>query len=113
MPSPDYALTARFGLRCLKGDSLINDIDEGFKALGDDVDAFMVAKVAVTIGDGAATSFAIAHNLNSLDVTVAVREVAVPHGEVVAEIQHTDVNTVTVIFTSAPAVNAYRVIVIG
>lgn len=39
MASPDYATTARYSLRALKGDSNISDIDAGFLALAQDVEA--------------------------------------------------------------------------
>jgi hypothetical protein len=38
MPSPDYDVGPRFGLRALKGDSNVSDIDAGFFALRDDVE---------------------------------------------------------------------------
>lgn len=41
MPSPDYATTPVYGLRALKGDSLISDIDAGFLALAQDAEAML------------------------------------------------------------------------
>lgn len=60
-----------------------------------------------------ATSYAITHNLGTLDVHVSVFEKGTPFREVMVEVQHTDVNTVTLIFGTAPTANAYRVVVIG
>ena len=70
-------------------------------------------KYATNIGDTAATSFTITHNLNSRDVTVSVHEVATPYGFVQADVAATTVNTVTVTVATAPTTDQYRVVVTG
>lgn len=70
-------------------------------------------KFVQSIGDGAATSIVVTHNLGTQDVTVQVYTNASPFQEVNVEIQNTSVNTITVIFATAPASNAYRVVVLG
>lgn len=67
-------------------------------------------KVAQTIGDGTTTSFTITHSLGA-DVVVTVRDAAT--GEVVLCGVTISNNAVTVEFVSAPAADAYRVVVIG
>jgi hypothetical protein len=62
-----------------------------------------------TIGDGSATSIAVTHNLNTTDVQVTVRELTGSLREVIAEVQYTSVNVVTVLFDAAPASNSLRV----
>ena len=52
------------------------------------------------------------HNLNSLDVAVTVYTNATGD-EVITDVTHATVNTLTVVFATAPASNAYRVVVIG
>lgn len=69
-------------------------------------------KFAATIGDGSSTSIPVTHNLNSTDVVVAVYEVAT-NQDVYANIVHTSANVVTLGFSTAPASNALRVIVVG
>jgi hypothetical protein len=59
-----------------------------------------------------ATSYVVTHNLNTLDVIVEVIEVATGN-VVLPDAQATTVNTCTITFATAPAANAYRVIVIG
>jgi hypothetical protein len=70
-----------------------------------------VRKFAQTIGDGTATSFILTHNFNTLDVNVEVYRNSGNYDTVLAEVQRTSVNAVTVIFNSAPAANAFRVLV--
>ncbi len=63
-------------------------------------------------GNGSATSFLLPHNRNNQWVLVQVIEVATGD-EVMARVSRTDANNVTIEFQSAPALNAYRVIVVG
>lgn len=69
-----------------------------------------VRKVSANVGNGAATSIAVTHNLGTQDVTLALREVAT-QAMVLCDWVATDANTVTLSFASAPAANAYRVTV--
>lgn len=78
------------------------------------IDTSVVArKYAVSVGDGAQTSFTVTHNLNNQDVHTQVREVAT-NNVVECDIQNNGVNTVVVTFSPAvPTSNQYRVVVIG
>jgi hypothetical protein len=69
-------------------------------------------KYAVTIGDGAATTYTVTHDLNTTDITYSVKEIAT--GEIVfTNVTVTGVNTISVSFAVAPTSNQYRVVVIG
>jgi phage-related tail fiber protein len=72
-----------------------------------------VGKFAQDIGNGAATSFVLTHNLNTRDVQVNVYLNSGTYEQVVADVEHTSVNTVTVRTAVAPTANQYRVVVIG
>ena len=72
----------------------------------------IVEKVTATIGDGSATSFAITHNRSTTDVTVEVYD-ASSNDTVFANVNRNSTSQVTVSFASAPATNAYKVVVIG
>lgn len=70
-------------------------------------------KYSVSIGDGAAQSFTVTHNLNTQDAVVQVREVAT-NNHVEVDVQNNSVNTCVVAFSGVvPAINSYRVVVIG
>lgn len=70
-------------------------------------------KFTQSIGDGSATSYVVTHNLNTEDVQVNVYETGGSKREVITEIQHTGVNSVTILTSPAPAASALRVVVIG
>ena len=72
----------------------------------------VIEKVVATIGDGSATSFAVTHNRSTTDVTVEVYD-ATTNDTVIANVNRNSTSQVTVSFASAPATNAYKVVVIG
>jgi hypothetical protein len=69
-------------------------------------------KISANVGNATNTSFAITHGLGTRDVQVQVYDNAT-YDTVEIDVIRTDVNTVTVSFASAPALNAYRVVIIG
>lgn len=70
-------------------------------------------KYVATVGDGSATSIAVTHSLGTLDVSVYVYETGGSKRQVLCEVRHTDANTITLLFSTAPAASAYRVVIIG
>lgn len=72
-----------------------------------------VRKFAMNVGDGAATTIAVPHNLNTFDVVVELYVNGGAHETVYAEVSRTDVNNVSLTFGTAPATGAYRVVVHG
>lgn len=62
------------------------------------------------VGDGTNTSYAITHNLNSRDVIVQVYD-NTTYDTVFVDTVRTSVNVVTLTFATAPASNAYRVVI--
>ena len=70
----------------------------------------VVGGFAASIGNGVANSFIVTHNLNTLDVTTNLIEVSTGN-QVLTDISHTSVNSVTVNFFNAPTTNQYRIII--
>lgn len=70
---------------------------------------FAAKKYNVDIGDGSATSYTVTHNLGTRDVKVTVYRNSGNYDEVITEVRHTTINTLTILFATAPASNAYRV----
>ena len=65
------------------------------------------------IGNGTSTSFTITHNLGTRFVQVIVYEATSPYAQVIADVEHTTTNTVTVKFATAPSSLQYMVVVVG
>lgn len=74
--------------------------------------AVTARKYSAAIGDGTSTTLTVTHNLNTVDVSVAVR-VASTNEAVIADWTANGVNTVQVTFGTAPTSGQYRVTVIG
>jgi len=72
---------------------------------------FGTRKNNTNIGDGSATSYVVTHNFNTRDVLVEVIRNSGNFDTVLCEVQRTSVNAVTLVFDTAPAANAYRVMV--
>ena len=78
-----------------------------------DAGSLTLARVAAqTIGDGVSNSYAITHNFATVDVTVQIFDAAT-YDTVYADVVRTSTNVVTVTFATAPASNAYRVVITG
>lgn len=69
-----------------------------------------MAKYSTKVGDGSTTSIIVTHNLNTKDVVVKVYE---GDEEVLADVETTTENTVTITFATAPTTDQYRVVIIG
>lgn len=72
--------------------------------------AVAVRKFSGNVGDGTSTSIAVTHSLGTLDVTVQVYEIATG-ATVECDQTRNSTSQVTLVFASAPASNAYRVVV--
>lgn len=65
---------------------------------------------ATNVGDASATSFALSHGLGTRDVIVAIYDNST-YEEVITDVVLTSTSVVTVSFATAPASNAYRVVI--
>lgn len=65
------------------------------------------------IGDGSATQYVVTHNLNTRDVQASVYRNSGAYDEVLTDVEYTTVNSVTIRFATAPASNAFRVVIDG
>lgn len=71
----------------------------------------VVSKYSTNVGDASATSYTITHNLGTRDVVVSVYEASGSYAEVICDVQHSTTNTITLLFSVAPTLNQYRVVV--
>jgi hypothetical protein len=71
-----------------------------------------MGRYAADIGDGSTTTITVTHSLNTLDCQVALFQKS-DGAEVMANVVHATVNTVTIAFSVAPASASLRVVVIG
>lgn len=72
-----------------------------------------IRKVSTNVGDGSATSYVVTHNLNTRDVIVRTFPNSGEYDDVEVDVQRTSTTTITLVFATAPASNAYRVVVLG
>lgn len=72
-----------------------------------------IKKHTQDIGDGSSTSYTVTHNFNTRDVQVCIYRNSGNYDEILADIEHTSANSLTIKFASAPTSNQYRVVVIG
>lgn len=77
------------------------------------IDTSVVArKFASNIGNGSSTTITVTHSLGTKDIQVEIYDNAT--GETAEpDVTNRQTNTVDVVFASAPASNAYRVVVVG
>lgn len=98
------------------GDVLAVGAGTGITVNADDVainTAVVPRLYAATIGDNASTSLTVTHNLGTRDVIVNVYNAGSPYEEVVCDVEHTTTNSVTCIFSTAPATSSLRAVVHG
>lgn len=72
-----------------------------------------IKKYSTSIGDGNATSYTITHSLNTRDVLVRVFPNSGDYDDVEVDVYRPSTTTCTLVFATAPANNAYRVVVLG
>ena len=88
------------------GDGILSNTDE--VAIDRTV---VVTKYAADIGNGTDTSITVTHNLDTKDVIVSLYDNASPYAEVMADVEHTTTNSITLLFSVAPTTDKYRVVV--
>ena len=88
------------------GDGILSNTDE--VAIDRTV---VVTKYAADIGNGADTSITVTHNLDTKDVIVSIYDNDSPYAEVMADVEHTTTNSITLLFSIAPTTDKYRVVV--
>ncbi len=69
-----------------------------------------VGGYAANVGNASATSFTLTHNLGTRDVIVLIYDNST-YEQVYADVQMETTNTIIVSFATAPALNAYRVVI--
>lgn len=72
-----------------------------------------IRKYTTTIGDGAATSYTVTHNLATKVIVVSLYYTGGTFDEVSADVQHTTINSITIVFSSAPTAAQVTCVIIG
>jgi len=75
--------------------------------------AVVSRRYATDVGDGAGLAFTVTHNLGTRDVIPMLRDNNSPYAYALPDFEAATINTVIVRFSVAPALNRYRVIVMG
>jgi hypothetical protein len=75
--------------------------------------AFRIKKFSQDIGDGSSTAYTVTHNLNSRDCRVDVYRNSGNFDSILVEVRRPTVNSVQIVFSSAPTTNQFRVVVIA
>lgn len=70
-------------------------------------------RAQATVGDGSGTQFDVTHNFATRDVMVQVFQASGSYEQVDCDVSLPTINTARLNFASAPASNAYRVVVMG
>ena len=70
-------------------------------------------KKAYNVGNGSDATFTITHNLGTRDLTATIRENGGSYEIVHTDIEYPTINTISISFASAPALNEYRVVLVG
>lgn len=99
----------------LSGNEFSVDVGTGLALSGGEVvidSSVVVRKYAVLIGNGSSTSITVTHNLGTRDVQTVIYD-ANTYEVVLADVENSTTNTVTVDFATAPSSNAYRAVVFG
>lgn len=110
--------SADAGLKVERGDSadvevLWNETADQWQLTNDGTNYHEITRKYKETLASSATSYTVTHNLNTQDVVVQIYEVASPYQQVFTDIEHTNANTVTIKFATAPSAGEYRVVVIG
>ena len=91
-----------------------SETSDSWQLTNDGSNYYAIARKYVSvIGDASNTSFDVVHNLGTRDVTVQVYQNSSEYDIVETDVKNKDGNTVTVSFTDAPSVNAYKVVIVG
>jgi hypothetical protein len=83
------------------------------QALGTTGTLSLPRKFTQTIGDGAALTYAVTHNIGTIACATQVFYTATPFSEVECEVVRTSANVITFNFNVAPASGALTVVIIG
>ena len=113
VPSQDAAIQVKRGSANTVG-IVWSEGNKDWTLTNDGNHYFGIARKAVfTIGDSSNTSFDVVHNLGTRDITISVRENNAEYNLVETDVKFKDLNTVTIGFTDAPDLNAYKVVIVG
>jgi hypothetical protein len=93
---------------------LWNESSDKWTLTNNGTDYHAIARKFVTvIGDGSATTFTVQHKLGTKDVTVQLFENNEDYNQIETDVQRTSDNVVTIKFAEAPALEEFKVVIVG
>jgi hypothetical protein len=111
-PSVDAGIKVHRGIEA-DVDIKWNETSNEWQLTNDGSNYYGITRKFSSVLSTSATTYMITHNLNTRDVVVQIYETGSPYAQIEADVEHTNLNEITIKFAVAPSAGEYRVVVTG